>query len=365
MGKNDKIDPWGEGLPEDYKRIIEKFGLEKFNPKDFPEPNILMRRGIIFAGRDLKKISDAINHRKPYYVLTGIMPSAEKIHFGTKNIIDMVSYFQQHGAETYVCIADLESLATRKVSLEEAKKRALNFHIPLYLALGLDIKKTKFYFQSENKEVMHLAYDFSNRLTLNEYRAVYGNAEPSRIISSLTQMGDILFPQMDKPMPGIIPVGVDQDPHIRVTRDIVARYKKKRFITPSSIYSKFMPSLNGSIKMSKSSREGSIFLPSQGKDICKLIKKALTGGRESIEAQKKYGGNPEKCMIFELYKEHLIKDDNELEEIRQKCKRGDLLCGQCKRHACELMNLILGDINEKFEKMKTKMDKVKFITFND
>jgi len=105
-----------------------------------------MRRGIVFAGRDLKIISKCIKEKKPFYVLTGIMPTAEKLHFGTKSVIDQVKYFQKHGAETHVLIADLEAAATRGLSLEEAQKRALEIHIPCYIALGLDPKKTKFYF---------------------------------------------------------------------------------------------------------------------------------------------------------------------------------------------------------------------------
>ena len=52
------IDPWGSELVEDYEKIIKDFGLEIFDTKDFPEPNRLMRRGVEFAGRDLKIISD-------------------------------------------------------------------------------------------------------------------------------------------------------------------------------------------------------------------------------------------------------------------------------------------------------------------
>jgi len=54
------IDPWGSELVEDYEKIVKDFGLETFDPKLFPQPNRLMRRGIIFAGRDLKIIADAI-----------------------------------------------------------------------------------------------------------------------------------------------------------------------------------------------------------------------------------------------------------------------------------------------------------------
>ena len=217
------IDPYGSELVEDYTRIIKDFGLGSFNLKDYPDPNRLMRRGVVFAERDTKMVLKAMKEKKPFYVLSGIMPTAKKVHFGTKMVVENISYFQKHGAKTFCLIADLEAAAARGISLEEARKNALEFQIPAYIALGLDPKKTIFYFQSENKDVIKLAYEASNRITLNEFRSVYGSADPPRIVSALTQIGDILYPQLKEPMPGVIPVGIDQDPHIRLTRDVARK----------------------------------------------------------------------------------------------------------------------------------------------
>src|SRR3989339_669213 len=115
------IDPYSSELIEDYAKIVKDFGLESFNSKDFPNPNRLMRRGIVFAGRDLKIISDCIKEKKPFYVLSGIMPTAEKTHLGTKMVVENIKYFQDHGAKTYILVADLESSAARGVSLETAR----------------------------------------------------------------------------------------------------------------------------------------------------------------------------------------------------------------------------------------------------
>src|SRR3989338_1216162 len=60
------IDPWGSELAEDYGKIMKDFGLEEFNPKHFPDANKSMRRGDVFAGRDLKRISDCIKNKRRY-----------------------------------------------------------------------------------------------------------------------------------------------------------------------------------------------------------------------------------------------------------------------------------------------------------
>ncbi|MBW2990050.1 tryptophan--tRNA ligase [Candidatus Woesearchaeota archaeon] len=346
------IDPYGSELVEDYSKIIKDFGLDSFSLKNYPSPNRLMRRGAIFAERDMKPVINAMKDKKPFYVLSGIMPTAKKVHFGTKMVVENIAYFQKHGAKAYCLIADLEALAARGVSLEEARKNALEFQIPAYIALGLDPKKTRFYFQSENKEVMRLAYKFSKKITLNEYRAIFGIADPGRIMSALTQAADILYPQLKERMPGIIPVGCDQDPAIRLTRDIVRRSRKEKFFLPSGLYHKFTPSLDGELKMSKSRPESCIDLPDDPKKTAKKIMRAKTGGRKTVEEQRKLGGEPERCIIFEFYKQHLIEDDRELQRIHDGCRKGKLLCGEDKQNCCKMMEAFMHDLEKGIEKAR-------------
>ncbi len=344
------IDPWGSALPEDYAKIVSDFGLEVFNAKDFPEPNRLMRRGIVFAGRDLKRISEAVKGKKKFYALSGIMPTSERIHFGNKMVIENLAYFQKHGAKVTICIADLEAAAVRGISIKEARKRALDFHIPAYIALGLDPRKTLLYFQSENRKVTQIAFEAAQKITSNEFRATYGSTEPGRIMSAVTQIGDILHPQLDNPMPGIIPVGIDQEPHIRLTRDFVSRTQSShKFVQISSLYHKYTPSLDGGLKMSKSYPEGSIELPEDPKVACAKIKRAVTGGRDTLEEHRRLGAVVEKDMVFELLKQHLVEDDKELQEIYDSYKSGKMTSGELKEIACAKMTVFLKDLDYKMD----------------
>lgn len=359
------IDPYGSELVKDYAKVVKDFGLDAFDVSMFPNPNRLMRRGVVFAGRDLKVIADCIKQKKKFYVLSGIMPTADRIHFGTKMVVENIRYFQENGAEAIVCIADLESTAARGVSLEEARKRALEFHIPAYIALGLDPKKTTFYFQSENMNVIHLAYKFSQKVTLNEFKAVYGNADPGRIVSSLTQIGDILYPQLAKRMPGVIPVGIDQDPHIRLTRDVVQKVKKEKFFLPAGMYHKFMPSLDGSLKMSKSKPESCIELPEDPAVVCKKIKRAVTGGRDTLEEHRRLGAEVEKCMVFELLKQHLVEDDKELDKIYEEYKSGRMTSGEIKEIACEKMTAFMKNLDKNIIAARKLVPNLNFVRFGD
>ncbi len=357
------IDPYGSELVKDYEKTITEFGLEKFSQKIFPNPNRIMRRGVVFAGRDLEIISRCIKEKKPFYTLTGIMPTNPEIHLGTKLVVENLKYFQEHGAKTYILVADLEAQAARGVSLREGRERALSFHIPAYIALGLDPKKTIFYFQSENRQVIHFAYEAAKKITLNEFKAVYGTADPGRIMSAVTQVGDVIYPQLEERMPGIIPVGIDQDPHIRLARDVVKRMKEKKLFPPSSVYHKYTPSLDGSIKMSKSKPESCITIPEDEKSVQKKIMRAFSGGRESLEEHRKLGAEVEKDMPFELLKQHLVEDDRELDIIYKKYKSGEMTSGEIKQLTSDKIISFMRDFRAKMEKARKQVDKLNFVRF--
>lgn len=363
---SEQLDPWGDNLIEDYKKVASHFGLEPFDEKLFPNPNRLMRREIVFAGRDMKRIAECIKTRKPFYVLTGVMPSAERLHFGTKSVVENVKYFQEQGGETFVLVADLESAAARGVSVEEGRKRAMRFHIPAYLALGLDIRKTHFYFQSENRTVTKLAFEASQRITLNEFKGVYGNADPGRIMSAVTQIGDMIFPQerAGRPTPGIIPVGLDQEPHVRLCRDYLHKMEStKRFTPISAMYHKFLPSMDGAAKMSKSNPKGNISIPDDVNTVEKIIRSAVTGGRKTAEEQRKLGAEIEKDMVYELLKQHLVESDKELQKIHDDYKSGKMLSGEIKQIAVDKMTTFLKKFDEDVEEFRSRLDDVQFLTF--
>jgi tryptophanyl-tRNA synthetase len=359
------IDPWGKELVQDYTRLIKEFGMEAFDNNIFPEPNLQMRRGVNFGMQDGEQIAKAIKDKKPFYCLTGIMPSSEKIHLGTETVVQNVRYFQDHGAKTFILIADVESQATRGVSLEEGKRRAMEFHIPAYVALGLDISKTNFYLQSENKKVSNLAAICSQKITENEFRAIYGSVHPSKVMSAFTQMGDILYPQLGEKMPGVIPVGIDQAPHIRMVRDISRRLKQDYgFFLPSAVYNKYTSALDGSFKMSKSSGEFSKFdIPEKDmKMVEKKINKALTGGRATKEEQRAKGGEIDKCIVYEYCKNHFIKDDKLLSQMYEECVGGKNLCGECKaKFGVPYAVKFYEDFNKNFEKAKKSIGKIRFV----
>jgi tryptophanyl-tRNA synthetase len=120
------------------------------------------------------------------------------------------------------------------------------------------------------------------------------------------------------------------------------------FFIPSSTYHIFMPGLQGG-KMSSSVPESLFTFTEPDESIGKKVRNALTGGRMTVEEQKRLGGEPDKCSIFLLNLFHLVEDDRELEEIRKACQEGRLLCGPCKKAALERVWAFLRDFRGRMD----------------
>ena len=228
MVGDSRIDPWSSQQSTDYERIRSNFGLSDIEISRIPNPNLLHRRGIIFAHRDLDTVLERVNRREKFGVLTGLMPSG-KMHLGHSMVINQVKWFQDQGGDVTVTVADLEALATRNVSLKEGRKIALSEYVNNYAAMGLDPDKTNVYFQSMRPVVQRLGFTLGQKTNISEFESIYGfsgETNLAHVQAPLVQAGDIVHPQLEEYgglRPIVVPVGVDQDPHIRLTRGLVGK----------------------------------------------------------------------------------------------------------------------------------------------
>src|SRR5664280_1503298 len=249
----------------------------------------------------------------------------------------------------------MESYSARGVEFDDSRELAIYEYITNYIALGLNFenKDLHIYLQSENKMVVDLAYKLARKVNLSEMKAIYGfltSTNLAHLYVPLIQVADILHPQLEEcggPKPTVVPVGPDQDPHIRLTRDIAERFKSKfKFIAPSSTYHRFITGLTGD-KMSSSKPKTAIFLSDSLEVAEKKVKSAKTGGRESLEDQHLLGGLPEDCVVYEMLLYHLINSETELKDIYHNCKSGTTMCGECKNTASGMMRKFFQELSKK------------------
>ncbi|WP_440772506.1 tryptophan--tRNA ligase [Natronorubrum sp. DTA28] len=233
------LDPWGSSSVSDYRKLFDEFGIEEFDEvlDEVPHPHYLMRRGVIFGHRDYRPVARALQNDEPAAVLSGFMPTGDP-HIGHKLVFDEIIWHQQQGADAYALIADLEANSARGMSWAEIDEHARSYLLSL-LALGFDPEDGTLYRQSTNREVQDLAFELGAEANFSEFQAIYGfdgETDVSHMQSVVTQMADILYPQLEEPKPTVIPVGPDQDPHVRLARDLAERM---RFFKVSEAYASF------------------------------------------------------------------------------------------------------------------------------
>ncbi len=343
----------------DYKKLSKKFGvksiqryLKKIEPLDK-----IYRRGYVFGQRDFGRITKAIRKDKEFAVVTGVNPSGP-IHFGHKMFLDQARFFQKKGAEVFIPVSNDESYFFGKVdTLEEANANAKSL-IPDIIALGFKKSKTNIFISTKTPSVYELATRLSTKTTFSSVKAIFGfnnQTNPGAIFYGVMQSAHILLPQTKEfggPKPVVVPIGIDQDPYIRLSRDISA---KVGFVKPSSTYHRFMLGLSGG-KMSTSKPETCIFLTDKPKDAEKKLMSAITGGRKSAEEQREKGGEPEKCSVFQYFS-LLTDDDKKLEKIEKECKSGKRICGDCKKECVKHLKRFLKKHQKKRKKAKKQVDK--------
>ena len=338
-----KLDPFGTSVIKNYKSLYGKeFGILPFNQClskiSYPAPS--MRRGVIFGHRDFERVLKAMEKKKEFAVMSGIKPSGE-FHLGTLMTALEVIYFQQQGGTAFYCIADVEAYEDNNLSFEQSEKIAVS-NVTDLLTLGFDPKQGFIYRQSKDERVKNLAITFGRHVTLATMKAIYGERHMGLYLSALIQAGDILLPQLKEfggPKPTVVPVGIDQDPHLRLTRDLAFKLRRKyNFIPPSSTYHKLIKALDGSSKMSKRNPLSYFTLEEKPETIAKKISKAYTGGRVSEKEQRKLGANPDICPIYDLYLFHFHEKDEDVIKLRnEECMGGNLLCGECKARLIKIV----------------------------
>ena len=233
------LDPWGSSTIADYGNLFTEFGIGAFDDAldGVPDPHYLMRRGVIFGHRGYGRVAEALRNSEPAAALSGFMPTGDP-HIGHKLVFDELIWHQEQGADTYGLIADLEAHSARGLSWAEIDEYARDYLLS-FLALGFDPEEGELYRQSDNRELQDLAFELGIEANFSEMRSIYGfdgGTDVSHLQSVITQAADILYPQLDEPKPTVIPVGPDQDPHVRLTRDLAAR---TRYFGVTEAYASF------------------------------------------------------------------------------------------------------------------------------
>lgn len=364
------VTPWEVKGNIDYDKLLKEFGVSAIDKKLLErieshagELHPFLKRQIFFAHRDLKFVLDEYDKKNPFFLYTGRAPSGP-VHVGhlvpwiftkwLQDTYDVELYFQFPDEEKFLFKQDLEW----DKSQEYLKENMLDV-----AAVGFNPEKTHFIIDTKHANLMYpQAIKVAKKITFSTAKAAFG-------FSNETNIGSIFYTSMqavpaflpsvlkNKKMPCLIPHAIDQDPHFRVSRDVIP---KLGYPKPASIQCVFFPGLQGMQtqgKMSSSESQSTIYTTDDAKTIKNKINKyAFSGGGKSIEEHRKHGGNPEVDVAYQ-WLTFFEEDNTKLQQIHDDYKKGTLLSGELKSIAAQKIIQLLEEHQERRKAVSKKIDK--------
>jgi len=307
----------------------------------------------------MNKILDEYEKGNKFFLYTGRGPSGHT-HIGHLVPWVFAKWLQdKFNVNMYFQLTDDEKFFSKQnLTLEETKKFAFENALD-FIALGFKPENTKIIIDTQNIKTLYpIASEVAKKINFSNTKAVFG-------FSNDTNIGMIFYTSLqsapcfieDKPV--LIPLGVDQDPHFRLTRDVAPKIGKPK---PALIHNIMIPSLFGAGGKMSASEDNSTIYTTDTPDIVKkkINKYAFSGGQPDIEQHKKLGGNPDIDVSFQYLRIFFEPDDNSLKKIYDDYKSGKMLTSEIKAILIEKINNFLVDHQEKRDKARNQIDKFLF-----
>ncbi|MCV0373330.1 MAG: tryptophan--tRNA ligase [Nitrosarchaeum sp.] len=360
------VTPWHVEGDIDYDKLVKQFGTEKISEgildkikRITGEDHFMLRRGIFFSHRDMGRILDDYEKGTKFFLYTGRGPSGHT-HIGHLVPWVFAKWLQEKfGVNMYFQLTDDEKYFSKpNLTLEDTAKFAYENALD-FIALGFKPENTKIIINTKNIQTLYpIAAQVAKKINFSNTKAVFG-------FTNETNIGMIFYTSLqsapcfieDKPV--LIPLGVDQDPHFRLTRDIAPKIGRQK---PALIHNIMIPGLEGpGGKMSASDENGTVYTTDSPGVVKKKINKyAFSGGQPDIEQHRKIGGNPDIDVSFQYLRIFFEPDDKKLKAIHDDYKSGKMLTGELKAILIEKINSFLAIHQEKREKAKDQIEQFLF-----
>jgi len=265
------------------------------------------------------------------------MRSTGKLHLGNyhgalKNWVEL----QNDGAyECFYFVADWHALTSDYADTSEIADNIMDMVID-WLSAGLDPDRSTLFVQSQIKEhaELWLLLSMITPLPWLERNPTYKEMKEELSSKDLSTFGFLGYPVLQAADIIMykaygVPVGVDQLPHIELTREIARRFNflyREVFPIPEPLLTQ-VPKLLGidGRKMSKS-YENSIYMSDTGEALQNKIASMFTDPQRQ---RRRDPGRPELCNVFTFHQ--LYTDWEKTREIETECRQAGIGCTDCKK----------------------------------
>ena len=273
-------------------------------------------------------------------VLSGARPTGRQ-HLG--NYLGAIQNYValQQDYDCVYCIVDVHALTTVETT-RDLKQNTLEMAMD-WLAAGIQADQSILFVQSHVPEVMELHTYLSmvtqiGKLTdLPTFKEKVAQ-QPENVNYGLLgypvlMTADIVLYKAD-----IVPVGVDQAPHLEFAREIVRsfnyRYNTTVLIEPQAKHTEILKVLgiDGRAKMSKS-LNNHIELAATPEETTARVREMVT---DPARMKRTDPGNPDVCNVYSMHK--IFSSSEDVEMVNVECRRAGIGCVDCKKLLARNLN---------------------------
>jgi tryptophanyl-tRNA synthetase len=286
-------------------------------------------------------------------VLSGMQPSG-KLHLG--NLLGALENWKklQESYECYFFVADWHAISTNYADTSKIRGYIREMLID-WLSVGLDPEKSTLFVQSRLPEhaVLHVLLSMITPVSWLERNPTYKEQKEEIKDRDLSMYGFLGYPVLQAAdiliyKPVYVPVGIDQIPHLELTREIARRFNslyKPVFPEPQPLMTE-TPKVLGldGRKMSKS-YNNAVYLSDPPSVLEEKLRTMVTDPQRK---RRNDPGNPDVCPVFSLHK--IYTANAQIQDVDRGCRTAGIGCIDCKKILSRGMIERMGPFWERREK---------------
>jgi len=293
-------------------------------------------------------------------VFSGARPTGRQ-HLG--NYLGAIQNYVslQEDYECVYCIVDLHALTTVEHT-ENLRQNTYEMALD-WLAAGIRPDETIMFVQSHVPQVTELHLLLSMVTPLGKLTDLPTfkdkvRQQPNNVNYGLVGYPVLMASDIVLYRATVVPVGIDQAPHIEFTREAVRsfnyRYNTNVLLEPqmkNTVIPKVL-GIDGAEKMSKS-LNNHIELASTPEETTKRVMQMVT---DPQRLRRTDPGNPDICNVFSMHK--VFSTPAEVEMINVECRRAGIGCVDCKKLFAKNLNSNLAPFRERRAELDRKPDQI-------
>ena len=299
-------------------------------------------------------------------ILSGMRPTG-KLHLGNLHgaLANWIELQEREENRCFYFVADWHALTSDYAATDEIRQNIFDMVVD-WLSVGLDPRKSTLFVQSSVKEhaELFLLLSMITPLAWLERNPTYKEMKEELVSRDLSTFGFLGYPVLQAAdiimyKADGVPVGVDQLPHVELTREIARRFNflyREIFPIPDPLLTE-VPKLLGidGRKMSKS-YDNSIYISDRGEVLFRKVTSMFTDPQRMRRTDP---GRPEICNVFTFH--GLYSPVETLQEIDRDCRKAAVGCTDCKRRLHERLAENLREVHERQDSYREHPEEVRAV----